>query len=81
MILSALMSIPGTVLAIAFNALPEIDVFEVYNARVLFEASNDEALVTGGRLLSVYHAANGTKFWIITEAGCECTTLLLPEDY
>lgn len=33
------------------------------------------------RLLSVYHAKNGTKFWIITEADRSATTVLLPEDY
>ena len=42
---------------------------------------NDRALVEGTRILSVYHAANGTKFWIITDAGHLVTTVLLPEDY
>jgi hypothetical protein len=45
------------------------------------KAQNDLALVEGTRILSVYHAANGTKFWIITEAGFSATTVLLPEDY
>jgi hypothetical protein len=44
-------------------------------------AANEEALVSGGRLLSVYRAENGTKFWIITEADRSATTVLLPEDY
>ena len=43
--------------------------------------ANDQALVEGTRLLSVYHAANGTKFWLITEADRSATTVLLPEDY
>jgi hypothetical protein len=43
--------------------------------------ANDQALVEGARILSVYHAANGTKFWLITEAGRSVTTVLLPEDY
>jgi hypothetical protein len=42
---------------------------------------NDQALVEGTRLLSVYHAVDGTKFWIITEADRSVTTVLLPEDY
>jgi hypothetical protein len=42
---------------------------------------NDRALVEGTRILSAYHAANGTKFWIITEADRSVTTMLLPEDY
>ncbi len=43
--------------------------------------SNDHALVEGTRILSAYRAANGTKFWIITEADRSVTTVLLPEDY
>jgi len=39
------------------------------------------SLEKGFRLLSVYHAANGVKFWIITEADRSATTVLLPEDY
>ncbi len=42
---------------------------------------NDVSLQRGFRLLSVYHAANGTKFWIITEADRSATTILLPSDY
>lgn len=42
---------------------------------------NDQALVEGTRLLSAYTAANGTKFWLITEADRSVTTVLLPEDY
>jgi len=41
---------------------------------------NELSLKEGFRLLSAYHAANGTKFWI-TEAGRSVTTILLPEDY
>lgn len=42
---------------------------------------NELALVQGGRLLSVYHTASGVKFWLITEANREYTTVLMPEDY
>lgn len=42
---------------------------------------NELSLVQGLRLFSVYHTANGTKFWIITEADRSVTTVLLPEDY
>ena len=44
-------------------------------------ATNERALVEGTRLWSVYHAGNGVKFWLITEAGRSHTTVLLPEDY
>jgi hypothetical protein len=44
-------------------------------------AANDRALIAGTRILSAYHAENGTKFWIITEADRRATTVLLPEDY
>ncbi len=43
--------------------------------------SNDRALQTGERLLSVYHTLDGIKFWIITEADRSATTILLPEEY
>lgn len=42
---------------------------------------NDEALKSGGRLLSAYHASNRRKFWIITEADRSATTVLLPSEY
>lgn len=45
------------------------------------QSTNDRALVEGSRLLSAYHAANGTKFWIITEWDRSISTVLLPEDY
>ncbi len=42
---------------------------------------NELSLKDGLRLFSVYHSANGTKFWIITEADRLASTVLLPEDY
>jgi hypothetical protein len=44
-------------------------------------AANERALIEGTRLWSIYRAANGTKFWLITEADRSATTVLLPEDY
>jgi hypothetical protein len=44
-------------------------------------STNERALATGGRLVSVYQAQNGGRFYVITEAGHTCTTLLLPADY
>ncbi len=43
--------------------------------------ANDDALVEGSRILSVYFVPRGLKFWIITEADRSVTTILLPEDY
>jgi hypothetical protein len=43
--------------------------------------ANDGSLDSGCRLLSAYHASNGTQFWIITEASRATTTVLLPEEY
>jgi hypothetical protein len=43
--------------------------------------ANVASMNSGGRLLSSYIASNGVKFWIITEADREATTVLLPEDY
>lgn len=42
---------------------------------------NELSLVEGFRLMSVYRAADGTKFWVITEADRSATTVLLPDDY
>jgi len=44
-------------------------------------AANEWALKYEGRLLSIYAAANGTRFYIITESDRSATTILLPEDY
>jgi hypothetical protein len=42
---------------------------------------NELSLKEGFRLLSVYHGADGTKFWVMTEADRSSTTVLLPGDY
>jgi len=42
--------------------------------------ANEQALIDGGRLMSVYKLKIGTV-WVITEADRSATTLLLPEDY
>jgi hypothetical protein len=42
---------------------------------------NELSLKQGFRLLSVYRASNGVKFWIITEADRSVTTVLMPEVY
>ncbi len=33
------------------------------------------------RLFSAFRDRNKTRFWIITDADCSVTTILLPEDY
>jgi len=43
--------------------------------------SNEDAIVRGFRLFSVYHSSDNLKFWIITEADRSYTTVLLPEEY
>ncbi len=43
--------------------------------------ANDQALRRGGRLLSAYGLADGTKLWILTESDRSATTLLLPSEY
>lgn len=48
--------------------------------------SNNEAVERGSRILSAYHANDGTKLWIITEAADDegdraATTILLPDEY
>lgn len=43
--------------------------------------ANEEALETGGRILSSYKLDDGTKIWIITESDRSATTILLPDEY
>ena len=43
--------------------------------------ANEQGLLDGSRLLSVYESLAGVKFWIITEADPSVTTVLLPSDY
>ncbi|MBW8844023.1 MAG: hypothetical protein JF607_03490 [Burkholderiales bacterium] len=49
------------------------------------KAANDQALISGGRLLSLYKV-NDIRLYLITEAVSdagqrECSTLLLPSEY
>ena len=43
--------------------------------------ANESALWDGLRLFSVYHDRKGVKFWIVTEADRNSTTVLLPDHY
>lgn len=43
--------------------------------------ANERALLECTRIFSVYHTADGVKFWVITEADRSVTTVLMPEDY
>lgn len=42
---------------------------------------NEFSLKQRLRLFSVYHTADGSRFWVITEADRSATTVLLPEEY
>ena len=42
---------------------------------------NELALIEGTRLLSAYRSQNGIRFWVLTEASRETTTVLLPSEY
>ena len=43
--------------------------------------ANEDALLHGERLLSVYRTKAGAKLWVITEADRSSTCLLLPDEY
>jgi hypothetical protein len=48
--------------------------------------ANEQSLLDGSRLLSVYRTTKGEKVWVITEAADDrgnrsATTVLLPSDY
>ena len=75
------------------NALAHLSPADILNAILRHQAGdwgevseedrqeNELSLQQGLRLLSVYHTARNVKFYVITEAGRDITTLLLPEDY
>lgn len=42
---------------------------------------NDDAVVSGDRILSAYKIPGGEKVWIITEHDRSVSTVLLPEEY
>ena len=42
---------------------------------------NEDALISGERLMSVYEVEPGLTIWIITEADRSVTTILLPNEY
>jgi hypothetical protein len=42
---------------------------------------NNDSVKDGSRLMSSYLLKDNTKIWIITDAGHEVTTILLPDEY
>ena len=43
--------------------------------------ANDEAVTTGGRLMSAYEQSPTRKVWVITEWDRSATTVLFPDEY
>jgi hypothetical protein len=43
--------------------------------------TNEDALLSGGRIFSVYHLRDQAKLWVITEADRAATNALLPNEY
>jgi hypothetical protein len=43
--------------------------------------ANDDALIHGDRLFSVYELPTGVTLWVITEADRSSTCILLPNEY
>ncbi len=83
---------PGQIMATrnAVGTLPALEILHALNRHILGDwgdlckedwQANEDALASGGRLLSVYHTASGLKFYVITEWNRMATTVLLPEDY
>ncbi len=74
----------------ALEAVPADDICNAINRHVCGDfgdfddadrRENELALRAGLRMLSVYRATNGTKFYVLTEACRTITTILLPSDY
>ena len=83
--LGQLMSTPG-----ALEALSQSEIMEALTRHVRGDwgevceedaQENEFAVDKHLRVLSVYRAENGTKFWVITEADRSLTTVLLPSEY
>ncbi len=81
---------PGRLVATptVLEAVPREELLSCYSrhlrcdwGEVADPSTNDLAVRTGDRLLSVYRSEAGVMFWIITEADRSATTILLPEDY
>ena len=45
------------------------------------QQANEDALLQGERLLSVYRTSKDVKLWVITEADRSSTCVLLPDEY
>ena len=74
----------------ALESIPADDICNSINRHVCGDwgdldtddrSENELALRIGSRLLSVYHTATGTKFYVLTAACRSSTTILLPADY
>jgi len=87
------MKFPLGQIVVTANALSKLDMYDISIALSRHKsgdwgdlcdedkALNDRAVQYGDRIFSAYHAKDGTKFWVITEADRSYTTVLLPEDY
>jgi hypothetical protein len=78
---------PGALVALAFNGFEPYQFLARHVCGDYGDLSeedkrlNDEAIETGGRILSAYILAGGEKIWVISEADRSSTCLLLPSDY
>ena len=78
---------PGAIVAIEFARASAVELLRRHLSGDwgdLSEADkhlNDEALTTGGRILSAYTLADGETVWIISEADRSATILLTPDEY
>ena len=85
-------SVGGVVMTPAVQAiLPHIDLVPLLQRHVVGDwgdctvenaAANDTALITGGKLLSIYKtpASPEGEIWIMTKANRTVTTFLLPSE-
>lgn len=90
--LGQILATPGALDALAIHDIPSLSLLCRHAAGDWGDISrddyglNEQALVTGARLLSVYRIAESVTIWIITEAADDAgkraaTTLLLPDEY
>ena len=83
---------PGRLIATrgVMETVPQVELMSAFSRHIACDwgelchtdcEANEQALQSGGRLLSAYKASNGRRFLIITEADRSVTPFLLPEEY
>ena len=78
---------PGAIVALTFNSISPQMLLHRHSRGDWGDLSeedkrlNDQAVMDGGRILSAYSLADGTRVWIISEEDRSVSTILTPAEY